>query len=37
LKLTAYFIERRVLWPSDKRLPDARARMIERLEVGGLL
>jgi DNA repair protein RecO (recombination protein O) len=37
LKLTAYFIERRVLWPSDKRLPDARARMIERLEAGGLL
>ncbi|MEQ8433598.1 MAG: DNA repair protein RecO [Oceanicaulis sp.] len=37
LKLTAYFIERRVLWPSDKRLPDARARMIERLEAAGLL
>ena len=37
LKLTAYFIERRVLWPSDKRLPDARARMIERLKTGGLL
>ena len=37
LKLTAYFIERRVLWPSDKRLPDARARMIERLEAANLL
>ena len=37
LKLTAYFIERRVLWPSDKRLPDARARMIERLEAAELL
>ncbi|MEQ8405329.1 MAG: DNA repair protein RecO [Oceanicaulis sp.] len=37
LKLTAHFIERRVLWPADKRLPDARARMIERLEAAGLL
>jgi DNA repair protein RecO (recombination protein O) len=37
LKLTAHFIERRVLWPSDKRLPDARARMIERLEAAELL
>ena len=33
LRLTAHFIERRVLWPADKRLPDARARMIERLEL----
>ena len=31
LKLTAHFIERRILWPADRRLPDARARMIERL------
>jgi DNA repair protein RecO (recombination protein O) len=37
LKLTAHFIERRVLWPADKRLPDARARMIERLEIAGAL
>lgn len=37
LKLTAHFLDRRVLWPSDKRLPDARARMIERLETAGLL
>ncbi|XBQ15878.1 MAG: DNA repair protein RecO [Oceanicaulis sp.] len=37
LKLTAHFIDRRVLWPADKRLPDARARMIERLEAAGLL
>lgn len=32
LKLTAHFLERRVLWPADRTLPDARARMIERLE-----
>ena len=37
LRLTAHFIERRVLWPADKRLPDARARMIERLETAGSL
>jgi len=37
LKLTAHFIDRRVLWPSDRRLPDARARMIERLEAANLL
>ncbi|MGJ3232864.1 MAG: DNA repair protein RecO [Oceanicaulis sp.] len=37
LRLTAHFIERRVLWPADKRLPDARARMIERLEAADLL
>lgn len=37
LTLTAHFIERRVLWPADKRLPDARARMIERLEMAGAL
>jgi len=32
LQLTAHFIERRVLWPADRMLPDARARMIERLQ-----
>lgn len=37
LKLTAHFIERRVLWPTDRILPDARARMIERLEGEGRL
>ncbi|MCR9128469.1 MAG: DNA repair protein RecO [Alphaproteobacteria bacterium] len=37
LKVTAHFIQRRVLWPADKQLPDARARMIERLETAGLL
>ena len=37
LTLTAHFIQRRVLWPADKQLPDARARMIERLEAAGAL
>lgn len=37
LKLTAHFIERRVLWPADRRLPDARMRMIERLAEHGRL
>ena len=37
LKLTAHFIERRVLWPSDKQLPEARARMIERLRANQAL
>lgn len=32
LKLTAHFIERRVLWPVDRQLPEARERMIERLK-----
>jgi DNA repair protein RecO (recombination protein O) len=35
LILTGYFLERRVLWPVDKVLPEARTRMIERLEHGG--
>ncbi|PHS28648.1 MAG: DNA repair protein RecO [Robiginitomaculum sp.] len=35
LTLTGYFLERRVLWPVDKVLPEARKRMIERLEHGG--
>jgi DNA repair protein RecO (recombination protein O) len=37
LTLTAHFIERRVLWPADRRLPDARVRMIERLAEEGRL
>ena len=37
LKLTAHFIERRVLWPTDRMLPDARTRMIERLAGEGRL
>lgn len=39
LTLTAYFLERRILWPIDKQLPDARERMVERLlgQNGGLL
>ena len=31
LTLTGYFIESRILWPADRQLPEARARMIERL------
>lgn len=31
LALTGYFLERRVLWPVNKQLPDARARMKDRL------
>ncbi len=37
LKLTAYFIERRVLWPADRQLPEARTRMIARLSNEGHL
>ena len=37
LRLTAHFIERRVLWPADRMLPEARERMIARLEQAGLL
>lgn len=29
--LTAHFLERRVLWPSDRQLPEARARLLARL------
>ncbi len=29
--LSAYFLERRVLWPVNKQLPDARERMVSRL------
>lgn len=37
LTLTGHFIERRILWPSDRVLPEARARMIDRLEAAGRL
>jgi DNA repair protein RecO (recombination protein O) len=37
LALTGYFIDRRVLWPIDKQLPEARARMIAELERVGRL
>jgi len=37
LDLTGYFLERRVLWPIDKVLPEARTRMIERLDRAGHL
>ncbi len=35
--LTGYFLERWVLWPTDKQLPEARAEMLERLEAAGRL
>ncbi len=37
LALTGYFLERRLLWPVNRTLPDARARMMERLGAAGLL
>ena len=37
LELTGYFLERRVLWPVDKQLPDARERLITALEREGRL
>ncbi len=37
LALTGYFIESRILWPADRQLPDARARMIDRLTAEGRL
>lgn len=37
LALTGYFIDRRVLWPIDKQLPEARARMMAELERVGRL
>lgn len=37
LKLTGYFLQRRVLWPTDRDLPDSRQRMIERLREAGRL
>ena len=37
LALTGYFLERRVLWPVDRQLPEARVRMMERLGAEGRL
>lgn len=37
LELTGYFVERRVLWPVDKQLPDARERLIQALQREGRL
>ncbi|WP_300542939.1 DNA repair protein RecO [Maricaulis sp.] len=37
LELTGYFLERRVLWPVDKQLPEARVRLIQELERAGLM
>lgn len=37
LALTAHFLERRILWPADRRLPEARERMRARLERAGRL
>lgn len=31
LALTGHFLERRVLWPADRQLPDARRRLVEKL------
>lgn len=31
LALTGYFLERRILWPADRRLPEARGHMVQRL------
>jgi DNA repair protein RecO (recombination protein O) len=35
LALTGYFLERRVLWPIDKQLPEARMRLAAELERAG--
>jgi len=37
LELTGYFLERRVLWPVDRQLPEARTRLIAELERIGRL
>jgi len=37
LALTGYFLERRVLWPIDRQLPDARERLVSALEREGRL
>jgi DNA repair protein RecO (recombination protein O) len=37
LALTGWFLERRILWPADRRLPEARGRLIDRLEAAGRL
>jgi len=36
-EMTGHFLERWVLWPADRRLPEARAEMLERLEKAGRL
>jgi DNA repair protein RecO (recombination protein O) len=37
LTLTGWFLERWILWPADRRLPESRARLIDRLERAGRL
>lgn len=37
LRITGHFLERRLLWPVDKQLPQARERMMERLAKRQLL
>jgi DNA repair protein RecO (recombination protein O) len=37
LKLTGYFLERRVLWPTNRQLPEARTRLFAELERAGQL
>lgn len=37
LELTGYFLERRVLWPVDRQLPEARGRLLSELERVGRL
>ena len=37
LELTGYFLERRVLWPVDRQLPEARTRLMSELERAGRL
>jgi DNA repair protein RecO (recombination protein O) len=37
LALTGHFLERWILWPADRRLPEARARLVERLQRDGRL
>lgn len=37
LRITGHFLERRVLWPADRVLPEARLRMIDRLAGAGAL
>jgi len=32
LALSGYFLERRVLWPADRQLPEARLRLVEKLQ-----
>lgn len=37
LTLTGHFLERRILWPADRQLPEARHRLHDRLERTGRL